>query len=405
MKHIIPLLLSLVLSACGGGGGGGGPPATSNASTTSATNFVCTSPGSVPTNKYRAGAIDLRNDGSASSQTNSLANVKPFIDRIKCNGFDTVVLQTNIPIDTSTGQINTTHSTAQLGSQDKSLPRDFWSIASYAKTAGLKVIVKAIPVDYTNDNIIMMTSLNSDNIIINQFFSSLKTYEKTLAAQAQSVGVDAFYVGVFQIGLDGAQYANNWLDVINQVKSVYSGKLIYSSCYYCSNSVWANVDFISVDLDPTLASTAVNDLATLVGLYTHIADGTNIVSTITNLRQTYNKLVILDSIRIDAMPNSMGDSTTFDSAILGQLPAAIPDYTLQSRRMQAVFELSATSLNGVTAGIVFGEYLPWAQELITDNTTSQWNLFDRLGFSMYNNLSAFNTLKQYLSQSWNYHTL
>jgi len=370
MKYTLALITALILTACGGGGGGEIPASAVNIASTE----TCATTHTLATNDHRSAILDLRYDDpgitAQGHPVNSFNGVKLFIDRIKCVGFSTVTLQTNIPISVATGLLNLS----------RPLPTDFWRIVEYAKSTGLKVAIKAIPVDHKTDEDIM--SVNNPT----EFFASLATYEKQLAQMAEAYKVDIFYIGVYQLDLDTDQYSANWDYVIGQIRSVYSGKLTYLACPTCDNVVWGKVDYISMSYDPNSIS----------------------VDIIRNISNKYNKKINIGDIRIStaSIPNA-GDllwQATLTNNIAGITNVVnSANYSLQSDRITSVFALGSSSRQYIN-GYTFGEYMPWSQAVWIQNASSSnnnnyvWKLFDILGFSLYNNASAQSTLKQFLSQ-------
>ena len=374
MKHLLAVITVLILSACGGGGGGGpegSTPAVASAET-------CATPQYLSVDDHRSAIVDLRFDHPSSDvnaqgqMVNSVDAVKTFVDRIKCVGFSTVILQTNTPIDPITGML-------QLS---KPLPSDFWRIVDYAKSKGLKVGIVALPVNYVNDNAIL--SINHPK----EFFDSLATYKKQLAQMAETHRVDVFYVGAWQLDLDTDQYSADWDHVISEIRSVYKGKLTYLACPTCDNVVWGKVDYISMSYDPNRISADI----------------------IRNISNKYNKKITIDVIKIST--SSMSDAGDFIwnalmSGDVNTITNAVntADYTLQTTRITAVFALGSTVRQHIN-GVAFGEYMPWSQATWIQNAqpsqaSHKWKLFDTLGFSLYNNISAQATLKQSLSQPFN----
>jgi hypothetical protein len=107
MKHLLAVITVLILSACGGGGGG--PEGSVSAIVSTET---CATPQYLSVDDHRSAIVDLRFDHPSSDVNaqgqlvNSVDAVKLFVDRIKCVGFSTVILQTNTPIDPVTGCSN-----------------------------------------------------------------------------------------------------------------------------------------------------------------------------------------------------------------------------------------------------------------------------------------------------------
>lgn len=372
MKHLLAVITVLILTACGGGGGGGPEGSLSAVASTE----TCATPQYLSVDDHRSAIVDLRFDQTDVTAQGHLVNsvdaVKIFVDRIKCVGFSTVILQTNTPIDPVTGMLELS----------KPLPLDFWKIVDYAKSKGLKVGIVALPVDHVNDNPIL--SINRPK----EFFNSLATYKKQLAQMAETHRVDIFYVGAWQLDLDTDQHSTDWDHVIGQIRSVYTGKLTYLACPTCDNVVWGKVDYISMSYDPNLISADV----------------------IRNISNKYNKKITIDTIKIST--SSMTDAggfiwTALMSGDINTITNAVntADYALQATRITAVFAFGSTVRQHIN-GVAFGEYMPWSQAAWIQNAqpsqaSHKWKLFDTLGFSLYNNTSAQAALKQSLSQPFN----
>ena len=102
----ISLSTLLILGGCGGGVGiSSTPPVTPPVTTTS-----CVVKPAIGSDKYRSAIVDMRfeqpNDFTADGKlVNSYEAVASVINKIDCVGFDTVVFQTNIPIDIATGKL------------------------------------------------------------------------------------------------------------------------------------------------------------------------------------------------------------------------------------------------------------------------------------------------------------
>ena len=374
MKHLLAVITVLILSACGGGGGGGGGPEGSLSAV--ASTETCATPQYLSVDDHRSAILDLRYDDPGVNAQGQLVNsvdaVKLFVDRIKCVGFSTVILQTNTPIDPVTGML-------QLS---KPLPSDFWRIVDYAKSKGLKVGIVALPVDHVTDNTIL--SINRPK----EFFDSLATYKKQLAQMAETHRVDVFYVGAWQLDLDTDQYSADWDHVISEIRSVYKGKLTYLACPTCDNVVWGKVDYISMSYDPNRISADI----------------------IRNISNKYNKKINIDAIKIST--SSVTDAGIFiwDALMSGDVNTITnavntADYPLQAARITAVFALGSTVRQHIT-GYAVSEYMPWSQATWIQNAQPgqagySWKLFDTLGFSLYNNIPAQTTLKKLLSQPFN----
>lgn len=226
----ISLSTLLILGGCGGGGGSGGVSATPPVMPLVTTSSCVVKP-VIGSDKYRSAIVDMRfeqlNDFTADGKlVNSYEAVVPVINKIDCVGFDTVVFQTNIPIDIATGKLELYDSRPGAFNPDKNIPKDLWRLVEYAKNKGLKVFVKAIPVNHISDFTICPACTSSEFVLpstfsTTNFFNALFSYQTILAREAEKYKVEGFYVGVMNLGFDTAQYDADWDRVIAQVKTVY----------------------------------------------------------------------------------------------------------------------------------------------------------------------------------------
>lgn len=276
--------------------------------------------------------LDLRyDDETIGYQINSFTAIKPMIDHIKSQGYTGIQLQTNVPINLDTGKIDTFVESDQV-TPDRSLPDDFWTIAQYASDIGLDVAVRPDPVNYVNDEILMMSSNLGVDFSVDEFFNSLLTYETELAASAELAGVDMFYVGVMNFGFE--EYTSKWQQVIDSVREVFSGKLVYVSSFNSGYTpVFDQVDVISLVFDPRLSKTASYDIKEIVDAYRNANSSENggtsdIVAAVKAIRAQGNKPIILEDVRFDAGNDALGNyidyySSAFSNIVIDQQPNTV----------------------------------------------------------------------------------
>lgn len=290
-------------------------------------------------------SFDLRFDqpGDKTAQgylVNSLEACKPMLDHIKAHGYSSVNFQTNIPIDKNTGKINLYDPNGGTNS-DKSLPKDFWEIAKYAKSIGLTTVVMAQPVNYIDDEGLASWSKYGADFSLKEFFSSLVSYETMLAAKAQLAGVDTFYIGYLQGGFDLADNLHYWQDIVSSVRKVFSGKLAYLGLYNYISPVLGLVDELHVHFDLELSRSAIYDIDSIIAKYsTPDADvhatPDNVISGIKSIYEKYSKPIILDNIRFDAGSNGLGNFIDyFGMAVAGTVSSVQPNIQLQTARITA----------------------------------------------------------------------
>lgn len=375
MKRLAILITTLVLTACGGGGGGTGAP-TAAATNLSAQPFSCVEQLQKTPGRYRAAVFDTRRDEFTYTadglQTTGFEATKLMIDRARCVGFDTIVFQTNVPIDTATGLIR-----LQLNHQNLSIPRDFWRYITYAKSLGITVGVRMIPVDYTNDHTIM----DYHRVPVEPFFASIQDYIVDAARISEANGVDFFYVGSYQVGLDTQPYERYWQSIIDSVRAVYRGRLTYATGdRSADNVVWQKVDFASV--------------------------GWSSWSAMRNVALQFDKPIFIDDLNPDATSAPGYMSPTWMMVENFTITMANLDYEAQRQKIRDFFYRLDTDFKGETLGFSFGQYMPWIQQAeIQTNPKSAFDVaaktFDTVGNSMYNNISAQTTIQSYLSKPWN----
>lgn len=147
------LVIYTVLVALTGCGGGSADPSQNNPSGQILTSQIakvadseCVVKPIRKPNTYRSAVLDMRFDQPDFNNQGMLVNsyhaVTLYIDKINCVGFDTVVFQTNTPIDTVTGALMLYDPDASHYNRNKSIPQDFWPLVDYAKKKGLTVFIK-----------------------------------------------------------------------------------------------------------------------------------------------------------------------------------------------------------------------------------------------------------------------
>lgn len=408
MRFIISTI-GLVLFLTGCGGGGGTAPVVLPVVTTSS----CVAKPTLGPDKYRSAIVDMRfdqpTDFTADGKlVNSYDAVVRVIDKIDCVGFDTVVFQTNIPIDIKTGNLELYDSTPGAYNRDKNIPKDFWRLVEYSKNKGLKIFVKAIPVNHTNDSVLCVDCHGPESALpatfsTASFFNTLFSYETTLATEAEKYKVDGFYVGSFNLGLDTTQYMAEWDRVIAQVRSVYKGKLMYESCDRCSTQLWNRVDIVAVSIGSVFEQAPSE---TVAGLLTDTSIF-NLVVDIQRIATVYQKPILIDGINIGAT----GKSTDLSGVVSGAVPYTTlkPNYALQAIKISTVFELLGTKLSNRVVGLQWSEYMPWSQATWIQNPTNEnsqrWHHAQFYGIDLLNNEPAQKKLSEYFAKPWGYTTV
>jgi len=403
--------LVLFLSGCGGGGGGGSNATAPVSPASPEASCVVKAP--IGADKYRSAIMDMRFEQPSDFTTDgkpvaSYDAVVRVINKIDCVGFDTVVFQTNVPIDVTTGNLALYDATTVAYNRDKNLPKDFWRLVEYTKNKGLKVIIKAIPVNHINDVNICPGCSSPQNLLpatfsTANFFNTLSSYQSTLAREAEKYRVDGFYVGVMNLGLDTTTYINDWDRVIAQVKTVYTGKLIYESCSRCTTQVWDRVDLVAVHFGSNLVN---SPATTIASLFTDTSVF-NFVVDVQRIATLHRKPILLDTVNIGAT----GKTEDLDSITYGQASytSLQPNYELQAVKIAAVFELLGSKFTNQVVGVQWSEFMPWSQASWIQNATNdsalKWKYSLLYGFDLSDNVSAKKKLSEYFSKPWGHTTV
>lgn len=404
------ILVVLALTACGGGGGNSVSP---QQPATALTRNI------TPSTRYISTILDVRFDTDSPTIDGfpfpeDFGSIKKYIDHLKSVGYNVVKLQTNTPINLTTGRIGTVVSTC-ITICDHRLPRYFWDFVDYAKHAGLKVFIDAQIVDVDTDLPLSTVLYNHtpppgmtwDNVLNNAF-----QYQFNIAQQAETYKVDGWYVGSFNLGLDGEPYRLIWQQHINQLRSVFKGILLYGSCDQCRNVVWSMVDQVEVLVDPILSQNKVYDPAQIVSLY-HSA---NVVANIQTIYQTYQKPISIRTminlgdkatgqvVNSNLLITATGDGVYGHGSLVGSnyMSSFEADYTLQSARITAFLTLVSVDLNGIVVGSFVNSYNPWRnaawlQQACTpsDNICAAWQAYVNLTDELYHNPVAESVIKRF----------
>ena len=427
MRSIISIFgLVLVLSGCGGGGGGSGGGGAETAAPVTVTTQTASTPAiavvtprpascvvkpALDAGKYRSAIMDMRFEQLDYTSDGKLVagydNVSRVIDKIDCVGFDTIVFQTNIPIDVKTGNLELYDSSPVAYNRDKNIPKDFWRLVKYSKDRGLRVFIKAIPVNHISDVGICPGCTSSIFVLpptfsTTNFFNTLVSYQRVLATEAEKYKVDGFYIGTMNLGLDTTAYLANWDNVIAQIKTVYSGKLIYESCDRCTTPVWDRVDLVAVNVGSQVTKSSATTVASIINDTVVF----NLIVDIQRIATLYRKPILLDTVSIGAT----GKEYDYGSITSGQTPytSLQPDYALQAVKIDTVFELIGSKFTKQVAGVQWSEYMPWSQadwiQKPTHRTAHAWHHVQFYGIDLLNNESAQKKLSEYLSKPWGYTT-
>jgi len=415
MKQILTLGIALALTACGGGGGGGDNSVSPQVAT-ALTRDVTSS------TRYISTILDVRFDLDSPTIDGfpfpeDLGAIKKYINHLKSVGYNVVKLQTNTPINLTTGKIGTVVS-ACITSCNRRLPKYFWDFVDYAKRAGLKVFIDAQIVDVDTDlplSTMLYNHAPPSGMTWKEVLQNAFQYQFDMARQAEIYKVDGWYVGSFNLGLDEEPYRLIWQQHIDQLRSVFKGILLYGSCDQCRNVVWGMVDQIEVHVDPILSQNKVYDSTQIVSLY----HSSNVVSNIQRIYQTYQKPITIRTIinlgdkatgqvvNSNLLITATGDGVYGYGSVTGanHISSFEADYALQSARITAFLTLVSVDLNGIVVGSFVNSYNPWRnsewlQKACNpgDNICAAWQAYVKLTDELYHNPTAESVIKLFTAK-------
>lgn len=340
---------------------------------------------------------------------NSLKQCKPAINEIKSLGFNTVVIALDVPINLTTGQIDLGNA---KDSTNRALPKDLWKIVDYAKSIGINTYLKLSPVDHQYDFTLSGSTNFGPGITIEQVLHNVGTYQTQIAKIAEQHGVAGIYVGDFNWGLDTAQYANSWQSLINSVRSVFTGKIMYLAGY--DNAVWPMTDIITFNDGYLISNTTNYHLTDIVRGYYDSLTHTNIIQRVIDLTNKYNKPLLLDGFSQNKANPGAGNTVDAWSVMMSN-PLHLDDLNLtpyphqQAVAFAAFLEVANNQLNNYISGFGINEWAPWSQARWIKNPTTEsgkmWNLQQTLGNNLWDNALVKSVLKKYLTTESDFHTL
>jgi len=404
---ICTTVLSLVLTACGGGGGG---TPTSNTPTNTTSSVIVNQSGfiqPITVNNFRFARLDYRYDTPTSSvnkagvHTTSYEAVTPLIDQIKSIGFNGVVIQLQAPVNAKTGAINDDPTNIKV------LPKATWQVVDYAKSQGLKVWISLAIVDSVSDCFLTPDFTKYSE---QQMFNNIANYDKPIAALAESHKVDGIFVSEGNYNFDSESHVYYWQYLISNIKSVYSGKLSYSTPMIQDTPVWNYVDYPSIILSNGLSNTPLNDLKAITKLYHNDIYGIDQVKVLKEIYNKYGKKVILGlastgaDVGVGVVPPDFWGAM-FTNFALGATQAKVANTELKSLKVKAFFEIIGLELSDIAIGVSFNEFSPWLQDKNFSDINNPTYQYYCCSWEISNDLTEQKTINSYFSQAWGYHSL
>jgi hypothetical protein len=195
-----------------------------------------------------------------------------------------------------------------------------------AKERGLKVVLK--PHVETEQPRAWRATFAPDDP--KAWFDSYKSMIVEYAKVAQEAGAEMFCIGTEMVSMtnptkvtsDGKTYTQKWVEIINAVRAVYSGKVTYAATYEETPKVgfWDKVDYIGVDA--YIPSSTINDptVDQIVNAWIQphfnpwirdIFGGKSVVDYYKALSEHYGKQVIFTEVGYRSMDGANKDPGVF----------------------------------------------------------------------------------------------
>jgi len=411
---LVVTFFSIVLTACGGGGGGGTPSTISSASEQiTPHNIYSTFATTAPLNgNFRLARIDYRFDTPSQSinanglQTSSYEAVSATIDQIKSVGFSGVIFEMEAPINASTGNISFNDNPSQ---GTKTPPKALWKLVDYAKSQGLAVWLSLSISDSVTD---CLLTPDFTKYTEQQLFTNIANYDVSLAQLAKQHNVDGLFVGEQVSNMESASHLPYWAYLINQIRTVFNGKLSYTSNLGADTPIWNYVDYPSIIMNGTLSNTPANDLISIVKMYFNDAFGKNEVDQIKAVYNNYGKKVILteESMGADIGVNDIPPdffNSMYTNFLVNATSTSDITYNgnLKSAKISAFHEILGLQLSNIVIGTSFSEFQPWLQDSSFATPDGVVYKYWCCGWEISNDLTEQKTLNTYFSQPWGYHTI
>ncbi|MBF9231767.1 glycoside hydrolase family 113 [Microvirga alba] len=217
-------------------------------------------------------------------------------DQIKATGANTISLIPNFFM------ANERSNTMQLNPGESDTFSQVKAAIQDGVARGLNVVLKP---HVETDNRVWRALIEPTNPDL--WFANYKAMMVQYAKVAQEAGAAMICVGTEMKSMSGAQYTAKWVDIINAVRSVFSGKVTYAATDEEAKVVqfWDKVDYIGVDAYFSMTDSnnpTVDELvASWIGKPTtgssrEIYGDTSVIDTWKNLSEQWGRKVIFTEI-------------------------------------------------------------------------------------------------------------
>lgn len=184
----------------------------------------------------------------------------------------------------------------------------------------------------------------------NAWFASFTAFITHYAQLAQVNGVEMLCFGTEFAQLSGSANQARWTTVINAIRAVYSGPLVYAANAtfagdeYTSVSFWNQVDVIGLDAYFPLTNRSDPSVADLVSAWSSNASGVNVIAAVQNFASAHSgKPVIFSEIGYRSV--SGANTRPYDFSMTGAV-----DGTEQQDCYEALYEVwskQSATLKGI----------------------------------------------------------
>lgn len=356
--------------------------------------------------------------------TTSFAHIKRIVDKAKSVGFDAIAIDTNVPINIQTGELQLLTPEGH-SNRDKSFSPEIWKIIQYAESLGMKTIIDLHIRDAVTDNDIWEWRIGN-NFDIQKFFQKVKNYEVEIAKKAQTYGVDSITIGMNNFGFsDSLKYKTNWVDITSAIRSVYSGQLGYQDIFSnaTKNIVFELVDNIIISFQPNLSPSKIYDAEKIVPLYFNSVDRIDTHQNILNIiDKNAGKKIFLEISPEPGQPG-IGNFVDIRSSVFGEnsgatlpgfydfriFPSDKIDYLSLQAQLKAFLEYLGNYLEDKVSGFEYNQYAPWTDAAWFRNPS---NVADTAYNAMIRAVGVLNytpqaeeVISQYISRNWGFTTL
>lgn len=370
--------------------------------------------------------LDKKIDGTLAT---SFTTVRGMIDRAIQLGFNTISFDTNVPIDAQTGSLQFLVPNSVNG--DKTFPEDIWKSVEYAESKGLKTVLDLCIRNAINDVPIRPNNVGSF-FSKDVFFESVRKYETEIAAKAASYGVDGIRVGKYNFGFDQQEYREQWIKVIDSIRSAYKGTLQYTATIENrENALWSLVDEIKVKIDSRFdlqKNFQEKDIAPLYLLPYEMGNGVvseqSVYSRILYLVNQYKSKKVSLEVSFESgksagfegadiwsyifEENPLLDNAK-DKSILIPYPEDRIDMDLNLQKIAGFFEFFGNYLSDKISGIQYFQYAPWTEAEWIRHPKTQggfaWQSVARANGVLNWDPEAEAMVGKYLNREWGFKTL